>query len=304
MPVFFRFALLLSCLSFSAPGAAQPATPSTGGSRLAALINDPEIAEISGLATSRLHPNVIWVHNDSFDKPVLYALSTTGKRLANVTIAGVENIDWEDIAAFTLNGKSYLLIADTGDNGGIRQILQLHIVREPEQLRDQTISPQWSIRFRWPDGPRDCEAVAVDTRRGQILLFGKKRVPADLLSLPLRPHDETVQTARAIGALAGIAQPNAEDLQRNPIFGRYRSQITAADISPDGRTLAVLNYRAAYLYPRHADEDWAHAVARPGIERIFPWLAQAEAMSFSSDGKGLWISSERRPTPLLWLAVP
>ncbi|PKM07704.1 MAG: hypothetical protein CVV14_07400 [Gammaproteobacteria bacterium HGW-Gammaproteobacteria-4] len=304
MPPIHRLFSLVTCLLFTCTSPAQTLPASKTSSRMAALMNDPEVAEISGLASSRLHADVIWVHNDSFDKPMLYALSTAGKRLANVTIAGVENIDWEDIAAFTLNGKSYLLIADTGDNGGIRQTLQLHIVREPEQLHDQTIHPQWSIRFRWPDGPRDCEAVAVDARRGEILLFGKKRVPADLLSLPLRPHDGVVHAARVVGALAGIAQPNAEDLQRNPVYGRYRSQITAADISPDGRILAVLNYRAAYIYRRRADEDWARAVARPGTELVFPWLAQAEAIGFTSDGKGLWISSERQPTPLLWQAIP
>lgn len=303
MPSIHRPIVLLACLLFTCAGLAQTTATNTN-SRMTALINDPEIAEISGLASSRLHADVIWVHNDSFDKPMLYALSTAGKRLANVTIAGVENIDWEDIAAFTLNGKSYLLIADTGDNGGIRQTLQLHIVREPEQLHDQTIHPQWSIRFLWPDGPRDCEAIAVDAKRGEILLFGKKRVPVDLLSLPLQARDDTVQTARLIGALAGIAQPSPEDLQRNPVYGRYRSQVTAADISPDRQTLAVLNYRAVYLYPRRPDEDWSRATARPGTEHIFPWLAQAEAMGYATDGKGLWISSERQPTPILWLALP
>ncbi|PKM03053.1 MAG: hypothetical protein CVV15_12710 [Gammaproteobacteria bacterium HGW-Gammaproteobacteria-5] len=157
MPPIHRLFSLVTCLLFTCTSPAQTLPASKTSSRMAALMNDPEVAEISGLASSRLHADVIWVHNDSFDKPMLYALSTAGKRLANVTIAGVENIDWEDIAAFTLNGKSYLLIADTGDNGGIRQTLQLHIVREPEQLHDQTIHPQWSIRFRWPDGPRDCE---------------------------------------------------------------------------------------------------------------------------------------------------
>jgi len=303
MPPILRLLALVTCLLFTSTSPAQ--TPAGKADiRITALFNDPAIAEISGLAASRLHPNVLWVHNDSFDKPVLYALSTTGKRLASVTIAGVENIDWEDIAAFTLSGKAYLLIADTGDNGGIRQTLQLHVVREPAQLRDQTIKPACSIRFRWPDGPRDCEAVAVDGKRGEILLFGKKRVPVDLLSLPLQPHNDAVQIARPIGALAGIAQPSAEDLERNPVYGRYRSQITAADISPNGRTLAVLNYRAVYLYPRHAGEDWPQAVARPGRERVFPWLAQAEALGFAADGKGLWISGERQPTPLLWLALP
>lgn len=280
-----------------APGAA--ALP-----RLAALLNDPEIAEISGIAASRAHPGVLWVHNDSFSEAALYALSPQGKRLAKLSIDGVSNFDWEDLAAFDRDGRHYLLIADTGDNGGIRSKLQLHVIEEPQTLADAHVRPAWSIVFRWPDGARDVEAVAVDARHDTVLLIGKKRVPPDLFSLPLTPSGGETLSARRIGALVGVAQPNAEDLERNPVYGRYRSQITAADISADGRMLAVLNYRIIYLYTRHGDADWGSVVAHPGRELPFPWLAQAEALAFDPDGKQLWLISERRPTPLLRVPLP
>jgi hypothetical protein len=296
-----RRILIASLMLLAATAVARAAD---APARVAGLINDPQLAEISGLAASRRHPGVLYVHNDSGDPAAIYAISESGERLATLSIAGVTHIDWEDIAAFTLKGKHYLLIADTGDNGGIRQTLQLHVLPEPERIADQSLAPAWSIAFRWPDGPRDCEAVAVDAARGQVLLVGKKRVPPDLLTLRLHPRTQKPQVARRVGSLAGISQPTQEDLTLNPIYGRYRSQITAADVSPDGHRLAVLNYRTAYVFARPGKTTWAQAVARPGTELHYPWLAQAEALGWSLDGKALWISSERRPTPLMWVASP
>jgi len=296
--------MFIASLMLLAATAVAAAADAPVPSRVAALINDPELAEISGLAVSRQHPGVFWVHNDSGDPAALYAINAKGERLATIRVTGAANIDWEDIAAFSLNGTHYLLIADTGDNGGIRQTLQLHVLPEPGRIVDQVMTPAWSIAFRWPDGARDCEAVAVDAARGQILLVGKKRVPPDLLSVPLRPRTRELQVARWLGTLAGIAQPTPEDLTLNPVYGRYRSQITAADISPDGHRLAVLNYRAIYVYARPGKTTWAEATAHPGTELNYPWLAQAEALGWDPGGTALWISSERRPTPLLWVAAP
>src|SRR3546814_6484051 len=90
---------------------------------------------------------------------------------ATFQVAGVAKTDWEDIAAFELDGRRYLLVADTGDNGGLRRSLQLHVIEEPASLDEVAqhapLEPAWSIAFRWPDGARDCEAVAGDARRGE-----------------------------------------------------------------------------------------------------------------------------------------
>ena len=299
VPLSMCFLVLLAGLS---PGLAAQTVPAWQPARFAGLITDPAMAEISGLAVSNRHPDTLWVHNDSGDAPVIHAMSRSGRRQATVTLDGIENRDWEDLAGFELDGQRYLLIADTGDNGGIRKTLSLHIIAEPDRLEDQRVRPLWSIRFRWPDGARDCEAVAVDAQRGEIILIGKKRVPPDLFRLPLRPDGEAIQIAEHLGTLAGVAQPSAADLTRNPRFGRYRSQISGADISADGRWLAVLNYRTAYIYPRSAAQSWAEATSAQPIEAPFPWLPQAEAIAFDANGD-LWIASERLPAPLITLPL-
>ena len=273
------------------------------GIELRALVTDARVDEISGIAASRRHDGVFWVLNDS-DRPAeIYALDETGTVRATVRLDGVRNVDWEDITSFESDGKSWLMIADTGDNGGLRRDLALHFVEEPTRLADATVPVARTLQFRWPDGPRDCEASAVDVQRGEILLVSKKRVPPELFRLPLAPSDDAVQIAERIGVLQGIEQPTTADLERNPVYGRYRSQITGIDISPDGQSLAALNYRRIHLWPAHAD-GWAQAVALPARVIEFPWIPQAEAIGFDPVDEAVWISSERLPAPLMRLALP
>jgi len=272
----------------------------------AGVFSDPDLDEVSGLAASRAHPGLYWAENDSGNGPKLMAIKPDGSRVATMSVAGAENVDWEDLDAFDLGGKHYILVADTGDNGGIRKQLTLYVIEEPARLRDGgSLKPAWIINFRWPDGARDCEASAVDPVRGEVLLISKKRVPPELFRVRLRPTDGGVQTAELVTKLADIDQPSREDLEKNPVYGRYRSQITGADLSPNGRVLAVLNYRSIHLYTRAPDEDWAQAMkARPG-QLDFPWLPQAEGIAFSQDGRSLLVASEQRPSPLLlYRAIP
>lgn len=154
--------------------------------QLSGLLLDSQLDEVSGLAASHGHGDVLWLLDDGGNPARLFAVSRRGRKLATVTVEGVVKTDWEDLAAFDLDGRHYLLIADTGDNGGLRKTLQLHVVEEPARIQDGTLRPAWSIAFRWPDGPRDVEAVAVDAERGEILLISKKRQPPELFVLPLR----------------------------------------------------------------------------------------------------------------------
>lgn len=273
------------------------------GASLAAVITDARLPEISGLAVSRRHPGIVWMHNDSHDANALYAVDREGSVRASLQLP-VPNIDWEDIASYERDGRAYLLVADTGDNGGLRQELVLHEVEEPAELVDAKVRQVRSIHFRWPDGARDCEALAVDAAAGSIWLVSKKRVPPELFELPLLPADpERLQLAQKRGELAGILQPDAAYLKENPVYGRYRSQITAADISADGAWFAVMSYLHIYLWPRHAD-GWGAALAASPQRLELPWMAQAEAMGFDASAHRLWISSEHLPAPLVRYELP
>src|SRR5690242_9609799 len=92
----------------------------------AGVLSDPDLDEVSGLAASRAHAGIYWAQNDSGNGAKVVAMKADGSRVATLTVAGAENVDWEDLDAFDLDGKHYLMIADTGDNGGIRKQLTLY----------------------------------------------------------------------------------------------------------------------------------------------------------------------------------
>ena len=284
--------LLLGLLAAPAPAAVWSEAEYAG------VLTDAELDEVSGLAASRAHEGLYWAINDSGNPARLMLIKSDGTRVASYNTPGATNVDWEDVAGFDLDGKHYLLVSDTGDNGGIRTSLTLYVFEEPAVIKDGAdLSPAWQIDFRWPDGARDCEAAAVDPVKGEVLLVSKKRVPPELFRLPLRKA-AGMQVAEKIATLPGIAQPTPQELQLNPTYGRYRSQISGADLSPNGRVLAVINYHSIYFYVHQPGETWAATMTRnPGTLR-FPWLPQAEAIAFSTDGSSLLIGSEQRPTPL------
>lgn len=266
-----------------------------GTARVSGLMLDSELREISGLAVSRRHPDTLWMHDDGGNPARLFAVGRDGERRATFRIEGVPKTDWEDIAAFRLDGRDYLLLADTGDNGGLRRTLQLHVIEEPSKRVNARLRPAWSIVFRWPDGARDCEAVAVDAASRQVLLVSKKRRPPELFVLPLE-RAEGVQVARRVGRLrmpAALSEEAGRDAA-TPLA----AQVTAADVAPDGRSLAAITYRHLLIWTRHEGEDWATAVSRPPVDRPLPWLPQAEALGWDRDGVHVYVSGEFIPAPL------
>jgi len=266
-----------------------------------------ELVEASGLAVSRRHPDLLWALNDSGNKPLLFALDASGADLGQVTLVGTKNRDWEDLASFTWRGEPWLLVADVGDNRGQRDRVVLYALPEPQADNhghfNGEVQPAWSLTFIYPDGPRDCEAVAVDETAGRILLLSKRSNPPMLYSLPLGPPaGNHPQMVTVIGPVAAIPPPSSFDLLLP--YGQFRSQPTSMDLATNGRELLVLTYRHAYLYRRSQDQDWVAAVAEQPQTIVLPdlsTLVQREAACFSADGQGLFVTGEGAGAALLRL---
>ncbi len=294
-------AVLLVVLGTACTHTLRAEEPRLGAPEVAGLITDAELSEISGIAVSRNHRNVLWAVNDSGNAARLYALSNRGRRLAAFDVEGVTNIDWEDLSAFVHEGRSYLLIGDVGDNGGVRSSLELILVEEPRTLAAAVVRPVARLAFRWPDGARDCEAVAVDAVRGEILLVSKKRVPAQLFRIPLEDLFQPagkVSVPEEIARLHGVPQPTAEELAHEPRLGRFRAQITGAALRDDG-LFAIRTYGDAYVYGRGPHQSWRQALRVPPRALGATFLPQAEAVAFDPRTGDLYLASERVPTPLL-----
>ena len=299
MPI--RPALRLSMLAALAACVAACAPAPLPFARLAGLITSKQLDEVSGFAASHAHEDVLWAINDSGNPARLHAISLRGRTLAHYEVKGAKNVDWEDLASFNLEGKHYLMVADTGDNGGLRRSITLHVFEEPATLGNGTLRPAWTIRARWPDGPRDCEAVAVDAAEGKVLLVSKKRKPPELFVLPLADPGKAWREPRRIGRLSGVPVADQELQRSDPAMARLFPQVTAADLSPDGLALAVLTYGSVLFFRREAGEDWAAAVARAPEAHDVPLIPQAEALAWSAGGGGLYASGEFSPAPIFYL---
>jgi hypothetical protein len=275
-----------------------------GEPSLLGYLENREITEASGMAASRRHSGVLWIINDSGDAPVVYAVNMQGAHLGRVRIRNAQNVDWEDLAAFRLDDAAMLLIADFGDNHARREENDLYIVREPdiaEAADRHEISVDWHrrVRFVYEDGPRDCEAVAVDPENNQILLLTKRTVPPVLYSLPLRTEkQQTVLVARRVAVMQHLRPPEDAPAVRGLRFEKLRSQPTAMDISPDGSEIAILTYGDGYLYRRPAHTGGSNAFRNPPQWMRMPSLRQAEALCYSADGQSLFVTSEQVPAPL------
>ena len=267
-------------------------------SHLQGLIVDQQLNEISGMVASKQHENVYWVLNDGGNSANLYAIDEYGARVATLTVDGVPNTDWEDLSLYAKNGKSYLVVADTGDNGGLRKTLQLHFFAEPATLANERVKPTRSIAFKYPDGPHDAEALAIDSATDTAIIVTKKRKPPLVFSVPLNaPHDKLV-TAKKLGEALHIPVATKDELAARPKLAPYDHQVTAASIAPDRKSIAVMTYRYLLIYPRSSKQSWGDALEGTPRIRTLPIIPQAEAMTHTTDGQSVMATGEFSVAPL------
>jgi hypothetical protein len=141
-----------------------------------ATFSSKRLNESSGVAVSRLHPGVIWTHNDSGDEPAVYAVDLDGSVRGMVLLRGARAVDWEDIAISVCPGGSgsCIYIADTGDNKERRRDASIYILPEPAEVRGRQLADARRVVLQYPNGPRDVEALAV-RRSGEAILITKGR---------------------------------------------------------------------------------------------------------------------------------
>ena len=235
-----------------------------------------QVVESSGITASLRRGDVLWTHNDSGDTPRLFALDMAGRDLGTIAVEPAEAIDWEVICSATIDGKPCLVIADTGDNQRKRDHATLYMVEEPDLATDKEARVIRALPFTYDDGPQNCEglAAAPDEQVFYLVSRGEDR-QRKLYELPF-----TGTVARTIMTL------------------NY-PQVTAMDISRDGRYAVLLTHKSTALeYRREAGESWPHAFS--GTPRILPIpeAVQAEAICYSPDGDALYVTSEGLPCPL------
>lgn len=232
-----------------------------------------EIPESSGIVKSRRFADVFWVHNDSGNPPALFAVDRRGRILNRFAIAA-PNLDWEDVA---IDDRGRLYIGDVGNNGGRLAIRMIYQIDEPDPARPagDPIKLRATSFYSMPADDRfDAEAFVVDGDRAIMVTKRFDVREAELREVPLHPAAPLLRPASA---------------KRVGVLPRFVEPATGADLSADGRLLAVCGNRVTRVYERADGGAWDSLRL---IAEVFHELLGTEGVAW--DGMDLIHASEGR----------
>lgn len=264
------------------------------------------IDEMSGIVRSRRYDNTYWVHNDSGDSARFFAITGNGAVIAptfrnrkedsgavvldpgfkGVTVEVAQNVDWEDIA---YDGDN-LFLCDTGNNDNHRRDLGIYKVKEPNPTLTEATRPlTWMPVFyedqaEFPPKERHFDCEAVFWLKGKLYFVTKHRFPDGRLP------DASANLYRMDTQWSD--KPNR--LKKLDSIKTLGGWVTAADMSSDGKTLAVLCHAmqpGIWLFdsPKNGDQFFQ------GRKRYLPITGVQQCEAICWDGPDhLIITNEQR----------
>jgi hypothetical protein len=224
--------------------------------------------ESSGIIPADTAGN-FWIHQDSGGDNQIYLVGSKGEYISSLEIPNSSNIDWEDIAK---DDKGNLYVGDFGNNQQKRKNLRIYKVNPLNQQVD-TISFSYKDQQEFPPTKKknrnfDCEAFF--WHQGQLHLFSKNR------------GKKLVKYYKLPDLQGKYEIEPVEEFFLN-------GMITAADISPDGNSMALLTYGKIYFFDLKPNQP---VFANPYKCIDFFRAGQAEALAFVNNNE-LIITNEQ-----------
>lgn len=245
----------------------------------AGVVASPDLVEASGMAASRTKPGVVWAHNDSRDGARVYAIGPNGEDLGGFDVAGASAFDWEDMAAGpgADAATSSLYFGDIGDNFSIRGG-RITVYRAPEPDPGTLAGPiegAVALEFIYPDGTYNAEALFVAD--GSIYIVTKDREEARVYRGSASRADSDVETLELVTVVA------------------LGDEVSGADISWDGATIAFRGYNSVWLWHRGPGATVAEALVAEPCDAPSPDEVQGEAIAFHADNAYSTVSEGSSP---------
>lgn len=234
-------------------------------------------AEISGVAASRRHVGILYVHGDDpvAGKTTVFAIDETAALVATYVLAGAAGDNLEDIAVGRCGATTCVFVGNIGDNGLDKAERQVHVFEEPP-LVSATITPT-TLRYAYPEGAHyDAESLVVDPA-GDVFVLTKQAMRTQIFRIP-------AASGRPTAVLAGeLTLPD-------------NGVATAADLALCGTRLLVRTYGHLYEW-RAAAASWASFEAATPATIAVAVEPQGEAVGYLLTG-GFATISERSTPPL------
>lgn len=225
----------------------------------------------------------LWVIEDSGNKDHIYKVNHKAEVLYSLEIDHAKNVDWEELTTDSLGN---LYIGDFGNNANERKDLVIYKIDSLQLTKKKPNAQQ--IAFEYPeqkDFPPKKDSLNFDTEgmihwQGHLYIFTKNRTrPYTGKTLIYRVPDVAGSYhAELLGALFLCADQN-------------ECSVTSADISPDGKTIALLSYGKLFLINTSELSNLSKANVRT-IDLNTP--TQIESISFLDNSTVLIADEQNR----------
>lgn len=244
-----------------------------------AKLKSNKLEEISGIVASEKNPGMLWVHNDSGNKPEIYLVDQELKILLTVKLKNAQNRDWEDIAIGPgpEAGKTYLYVGDIGDNFGQFPDKYIYRFEEPAASEDEkeiSLQNYDRIIFTLPDANKDTETLLVDPTSKDIFVISKREEPVWVYK---------------------IAYPYqvSDTIRAEKLFSLPLTQIVGGDISPDGKKILLKNYEHIYYWPNPGVKTIEESLKEKPFEVPYKPEPQGESITWGRAESGFYTISEK-----------
>ena len=295
-------------------GAGGTATTGTGGAssagcgRCAAYaapaqtgtVGPSELNALSGLAVSRLQPDIVLTHNDH-DRAVVYALDLQGREHARITLDGATATDIEDIAIGPCGAQTCVYLGDVGDNNAQRSeyaVLRFSLPMVPASAGQAAMTvPFERFRFTYEDGSHNAEGLMVGPdgvvyvvtklapgSGGRVAATG----PSSIYRLPSSMTTTSVARATKIATLTV------------PASGELAASAAAAH--PCGTSFLLRTYDRVYEFVSPAGMGLEAAFTATPKVVAMPNETQSEGIDYRADGRGFVTSGEGASAPIVQTA--
>jgi hypothetical protein len=270
--ILFFFICFLGCKKDPADAGGFASVPATK------RVEPGFIDEASGMADSKANPGYLWIQQDGGNSNDITLLSYAATVIKKINILSAVNRDWEDMAISSgpLAGTNYIYIADIGDNNKVFSEYAVYRFPEPLAATD-TVSTYDKIRFRYPDGPHDAEAMLIDPSSNDIYIITKQDSASRIYRLGYPQNTATLNTAVYSGSLSF-----------NGVVG------AASPVAGDEWLLKT--YTSLYYWKKAANESMEQALHKNPVQLGYQQEPQGEALCFRNDNTGFYTLSERPAT--------
>lgn len=209
--------------------------------------------ENSGLVA--LDSTSVWIIEDGSNKDNIYKVDLQGNLLKTFEVRNAKNRDWEDLAS---DSQGNVYIADTGNNAHKREEFIIYKLPDPRKATGDKIDAE-KIRFRYQVVPghegtkeyptHDSEALFYKDGALYVITKDRGRPFTGLANIYKVPAVKGSYEAEWIGSFT-------------PCRERGICEVTAAAISPDGNTLALLGYGKLWVFTDYTTDDFTKGTMR------------------------------------------